>query len=149
MKTVPTPVTSIYSHTLTAHQKAGPLAMLSAAILLSFSLFMSTLAKAELYSNVAINGTVLTVQEVMALQQQIGYRIAPGNYLVDQNTGCWYNQSNGTSGCLGDSSVAYQSNQGSGSYDQQGNWTHYDSDSHWGVGGTGDGCIYTPDWSNC
>jgi hypothetical protein len=30
-----------------------------------------------------------------------------------------------------------------------GSWSHYNGYSNYGVGGTGDGCIYTPNWSNC
>jgi hypothetical protein len=128
-----------------------PTALISSRIIvlaIAMSLF-SLPAFAAGYSNVAINGQVLTLSELANLQQQIGTRIAPGYYLVDTNTGCWLNQSSGASGCLGDSTVNYQSNQGSGAYDGNGNWNHYDSNSHWGVGGTADGCIYTPDWSNC
>lgn len=30
-----------------------------------------------------------------------------------------------------------------------GSWSHYNGYSNYGVGGTSDGCIYTPNWSNC
>jgi hypothetical protein len=30
-----------------------------------------------------------------------------------------------------------------------GSWSHYNGYSNYGVGGTADGCIYTPNWSNC
>jgi len=30
-----------------------------------------------------------------------------------------------------------------------GSWSHYNGYSNYGVGGTGDGCVYTPNWSNC
>ncbi len=116
-----------------------------ALTLLTFSPF--TLA--EQYSNVAINGRLLTLTEAYALQQKIGTAVVPGQYLVDENTGCWYNQSTGTSGCIDNRTTSYQTTRGGGSYDNQGNWNHYDSYSRWGVGGTGDGCIYTPEWSNC
>ncbi len=48
----------------------------------------------------------------------------------------------------------YNSRQGSGSYDSEGNWNHYTKptggSSGMGVGGTSDGCIYTTTgWSNC
>jgi len=30
-----------------------------------------------------------------------------------------------------------------------GSWSHYNGHSNYGVGGTANGCIYTPNWSNC
>ena len=30
-----------------------------------------------------------------------------------------------------------------------GSWSHYNGYSNYGVGGTANGCIYTPNWSNC
>jgi len=37
----------------------------------------------------------------------------------------------------------------SGQRNSNGSWSHYNGYSNYGVGGTGDGCIYTPNWSNC
>ncbi len=116
--------------------------------IVAFSL-STGLAWAERYSNVVINGQLLTVAEVNYLQQQIGMTIEPGYYLVDPSTGCWLNQSTGASGCLISNATQYQTPHGSGWSDGNGNWNHYDSYSRWGVGGTADGCIYTPEWSNC
>ncbi|WP_020407902.1 hypothetical protein [Hahella ganghwensis] len=118
-------------------------------IITGILLTLSSLTFAEQNSNIAINGRWLTLTEAYTLQQRFGTNIAPGQYLVDENTGCWYNQSTGTSGCISDNNVAYNTTRGGGSYDNHGNWNHYDRNSRWGVGGTGDGCIYTPEWSNC
>lgn len=100
-------------------------------------------------SDVYINGLQLTVQQKTALQNAIGTYIAPGSYLVDANSGCWYNQSTGASGCPSTGNP-YVSRYGSGSYDNSGNWNHWSNAAGGGVGGTSDGCIYTTyGWSNC
>ncbi|WP_078121272.1 hypothetical protein [Thiosocius teredinicola] len=100
-------------------------------------------------SDVYINGQQLTVQQKNNLQKALGTYIAPGSYLVDANTGCWYNQSSGAGGCPSGSN-AYNSRYGSGSYDNSGNWNHWSNAAGGGVGGTSDGCIYTTyGWSNC
>ncbi len=100
-------------------------------------------------SQVAINGQVLTVQQLRALEDSIGSRIAPGAYVVD-GSGCWANLSNGTSGCLGGGITQYHSRYGSGERTSDGSWNHYSNSAGTGVGGTSDGCIYTTTgWSNC
>ena len=100
-------------------------------------------------SNVATNGYQLSYEELIALQLQLGVQIPAGNYEVDYQTGCWANLSTGQSNC-GASNSEYVGRSGSGSYDTQGNWNHYNSVSGFGVGGTSDGCIYTTSgWSNC
>jgi hypothetical protein len=43
----------------------------------------------------------------------------------------------------------YGNNFSSGERSNNGSWSHYNGYSNYGVGGTGDGCIYTPNWSNC
>jgi hypothetical protein len=37
----------------------------------------------------------------------------------------------------------------SGQRYSNGSWSHYNGHSNYGVGGTANGCIYTPNWSNC
>lgn len=99
-------------------------------------------------SDVIINGKVLSYSEKSALEQQIGQKIVPGNYL--SNGDCWVNLSNGSSGCLSQSSVDTFSRYGSGSYDNKGNWNVWSDAADGAVGGTSDGCIYTSyGWSNC
>lgn len=43
----------------------------------------------------------------------------------------------------------YGNNFSSGQRSGDGSWSHYNGYSNYGVGGTSDGCIYTPNWSNC
>ena len=43
----------------------------------------------------------------------------------------------------------YGNNFSSGQRYGNGSWSHYNGYSNYGVGGTADGCIYTPNWSNC
>jgi hypothetical protein len=99
------------------------------------------------YSNVSINGQVLTVQQLNVLQMQLGTTVAPGRYLLDQQ-GCWANLTTGATGCIG--SVNTYSRNGSGERTSDGSWSHYSNPAGTGVGGTADGCIYTTTgWSNC
>ena len=112
-------------------------------------LVLAPLAFPNHQSNVAINGQILTVQELGALEMQLGARIAPGSYLVNMQNGCWANLTTGASGCP-NTSVDTYSRYGSGSRDDQGNWNHYSEAAGGAVGGTADGCIYTTfGWSNC
>lgn len=99
-------------------------------------------------SDVSINGRPLSAAEVLALQKQIGIEVAPGNYLVDLQSGCWANLSNGTKGCLGNAG-SYVSRSGSGERSSNGDWSHRENNTGMSVGGTGNGCIYAGDWSNC
>jgi hypothetical protein len=43
----------------------------------------------------------------------------------------------------------YGNNFSSGERYANGSWSHYNGYSNYGVGGTANGCIYTPNWSNC
>lgn len=99
-------------------------------------------------SDVYVNGQRLSAAEVYGLQRELGTYIAPGSYLYDDSTGCWYNQSTGASGCLsgnGDYLSRYGSGSSSGQF-----WNHWSNAAGGGVGGTSDGCIYTTfGWSNC
>jgi hypothetical protein len=118
-----------------------------AVALLCFALSSGALAM-EQWSSVAINGQRLTVQELNLLQQQIGTYVSPGSYLFDGNSGCWYNQSTGASGCLGGNG-SYLSRYGSG-HSNASDWNHWSNAAGGAVGGTSDGCVYTSfGWSNC
>ena len=104
-------------------------------------------AHAVSWSNVAVNGQRLTTEQLRQLEVSVGSKIAPGAYLINAQ-GCWVNLSTGQSGCLG--SVNTHSRYGSGERTNNGSWNHYSRSSGMGVGGTGDGCIYTTTgWSNC
>lgn len=102
-------------------------------------------------SYVAINGQVLSYQQLAALETQLGTRIAPGSYAVDYQSGCWANLSTGQQGCGvgGGGNGAYTSRYGSGEYNSNGDWSHYSNIAGGGVGGSGDGCVYAFGWSNC
>lgn len=67
------------------------------------SVFLSLLIGLQLSSSayaadVIINGQLLTHAQQTTLENRIGTRIVPGNYISDGD--CWTNLSNGTSGCL-------------------------------------------------
>ncbi|MFK7916171.1 MAG: hypothetical protein AB8B93_19825 [Pseudomonadales bacterium] len=120
-----------------------------AIAMLLATLTLSAAAYANGWSNVSVNGQRLNTQQLQNLERQIGSRVAPGAYLVD-GKGCWVNLSDSTSGCLGARSGGYLSRHGSGARSANGDWNHYSRSAGMGVGGTGDGCIYTTTgWSNC
>jgi hypothetical protein len=103
--------------------------------------------QADAMSGVSINGQMLTVTQLMLLQQQLGTQIPTGNYLVDPMNGCWANMSTGQSGCPG--TVDTFGRYGSGERSSNGDWSYYSNAAGGAVGGTGDGCVYAFDWSNC
>lgn len=112
---------------------------------LLIGLLLSTTVSA---SDVTINGQVLNQAQKIALENRIGTRIVPGNYVSDGD--CWVNLSNGTSGCLSSSSVNSFSRYGSGERSSNGDWNHWSNAAGGAVGGTSDGCIYTTfGYSNC
>ena len=101
-------------------------------------------------SPVVINGYSLSAAEVAALEQQLGSRVAPGNYLVNPVSGCWMNTNTGASGCpAAPGAGTYVGSGGSGEWNNQGDWSYNSNQGGGYVGGTGDGCIYTENWSNC
>lgn len=101
-------------------------------------------------SGVVINGRPISMQEKQLLEQQIGAQIAQGNYAVNMQNGCWYNYSNGTSGCIGSGTTTNHTRYGSGERNAQGDWSYYSNvTGNGGVGGTSDGCYYAFGWSNC
>ncbi len=109
--------------------------------------FAALSSMASDYSNVAVNGQLLTQDQLYALQVQLGTAIPPGNYLLDAD-GCWLNLTTGMSGCVG--TVNTYSRYGSGERTSDGSWNVYSDAADMGVGGTSDGCIYTTSgWSNC
>ena len=117
-------------------------------------LSMKTLT-AQGWSNVAINGFTITQQQLDLMQEQLGYRVPAGNYLVNYQNGCWVNVSNGQGGCPGTNqqqqttSSTYNSRYGSGEQYSNGDWSYYSNVAGGGVGGSNDGCIYAGSWSNC
>ena len=120
---------------------------LSKSIFLTFliSLNLSTYVAA---SEVIINGQLLNPAQKKVLENSIGTRIMPGNYITDGD--CWLNLSNGASGCLSSGTADYSSRYGSGSRSSNGDWNHWSDAAGGAVGGTSDGCIYTTyGWSNC
>lgn len=125
-------------------------ALLSTCLLVSLTGTGSVYASPEPLGSgdVYVNGQQLSRVEIRRLEHDIGTRIAPGHYLYDSASGCWHNQTNGTSGCLsGDGS--YGSRYGSGYHNAQ-SWNHWSNAAGGGVGGTADGCVYTTfGWSNC
>jgi len=99
-------------------------------------------------SGVIINGHPLNSTELAWVESQLGVRIGPGNYLVDQRSGCWLNASTGQTGCIG-SAGTYTSRYGSGERNANGDWSHWSNMAGGGVVGTGDGCVSAFGWSNC
>lgn len=100
---------------------------------------------------VYINGYELSAEELYVTEQQLGARVAPGNYLYDGQSGCWMELDSGRSGCPGSAGGgSYISRYGSGEWTGNGDWNHWSNAAGGAVGGTGDGCIYTTfGWSNC
>ena len=126
--------------------------------LLAVLVSISVVAQAG--DTVVINGYLLAPMEVQQLERQLGYRVLPGNYAADFQTGCWVNIESGQGNCQSQdqaqsqsqngSSGAYTSRWGSGEQYSNGSWSHYDSlTGNGGVGGTADGCVYAFGWSNC
>jgi hypothetical protein len=105
------------------------------------------LARAEAFTDVVINGQRLTQSQLELVEAQLGAYIPPGVYLLDAS-GCWLKLDTGEGGCL--DSVNVYSRNGSGERTSDGSWNHWSDSAGMGVGGTGDGCIYTTSgWSNC
>lgn len=111
-------------------------------------MFAAGAANANGYSKVAINGQRLTVSQVEALERQLGARIAPGSYLYNANNGCWANLTTGQSGCLGGAASTF-SRYGSGERNANGDWSYWSNIGGGAVGGSGNGCVYAFQWSNC
>jgi hypothetical protein len=115
---------------------------------LVMSLVLTNGASAAPGTDVSVNGKRLSTTEIRALERDIGSYVAPGDYLYDAGSGCWYNQTSGASGCLS-ANGSYTSRYGSG-HNNAGSWNHWSNAAGGGVGGTADGCVYTTfGWSNC
>ena len=118
-------------------------------LLIALTITIGLTVRADQYSNVSINGQLLTSEQLTQLQWQLGAGVPAGHYLVDAN-GCWYNQTTGAGGCGAQGTVDTHSRYGSGEITSDGSWNHYSNAAGMGVGGTSDGCIYTTSgWSNC
>lgn len=123
------------------------------ALGLALGLTVAAAAPAAAQAYYTINGQVPppNVQMYMAANQ-----LPPGHYWLDEN-GYWGVM--GNSMPLGNIYAGQQGGQqyvtpgGGGQVGPGGNWSHYTENptgpGGYGVGGTSDGCIYTPDWSNC
>lgn len=116
------------------------------ALLLSFAGNLVMAANAIAESNVSINGYRLNTSELINLERSLGTTIPSGNYVLNTYTGCWVNLSTGANGCP---ASTYVGRYGSGEQNAAGDWSYYSNTSGFGVGGTGDGCLYAGDWSNC
>lgn len=129
-----------------------------AALGLALGLSAASVTPAAAQVYYTINGQVPppNIQMYMAMNQ-----LPPGHYWLDQN-GYWGVMGNTTP--LGNIYAGQQQQQqgytgqyvspgGSGQVNPDGSWSHYTENptgsGGYGVGGTSDGCIYTPDWSNC
>lgn len=105
-------------------------------------LAMATLpAAAQVYYT--INGQPVTA-EVQAYMAANGLPL--GHYWLDDQ-GYW--------GMVGNPNPigniyagSYAAGSGSGEQAPNG-WTHYNPNAGYWVGGDANGCVYTPDWSNC
>ena len=117
-------------------------------VVLLCALGVTGVTVADNYSNVAINGQRLTMQELRMLEKQLGSRVISGSYLYNAYNQCWANLTTGKTGCLSGGAGSRASGSGSGEWDGRGNWSSW-SDYGGGVGGTADGCVYTATWSNC
>jgi hypothetical protein len=98
------------------------------------ALLSATVVCAEAQVYYTINGQ--PVSQAMA-QYMAANGLLPGAYWYDPRSGNW--------GVVG--SARPRGNiAGAG---RRAPWSHYDSDSHFGVGGDSNGCIYAGNWSNC
>ncbi|MBT5230517.1 MAG: hypothetical protein HOM11_09610 [Methylococcales bacterium] len=98
-------------------------------------------------TNVIINGKHLSSYELQQRERAIGTKIVPGNYSYNAYTTCWVNHSNGTSGCLNKGNVI--SHNGRGERTSDGSSFYRSNAADYSVGKDANGCIYTPNWSNC
>jgi hypothetical protein len=74
------------------------------------------------YTSVAVNGELLTQEQLYVLQAHLGTAIPAGSYLLDEQ-GCWLNLTNNVSGCVGDTSTQLIENDPEQS--PIGTWHHY------------------------
>jgi hypothetical protein len=81
-------------------------------------------------TSVYVNDHELTSQELTVTQQQLGARVPPGNYVYDDQSGCWMEMNTGRSGCPGYAgggnlgSESYVSRYGSGESNGTGEWNN-------------------------
>lgn len=94
---------------------------------------------------VYVNDHELTSQELTVTQQQLGARVPPGNYLYDDQSGCWMEMNTGQSGCPGYAGggnlggESYVSRYGSGESNGTGEWNHWSNVAGRAVDDAGDG----------
>jgi hypothetical protein len=135
--------------------KLDDLKILIIAAVIAVSLFATAAYANPPGTGVFVNGVELSQLQVAALYQMTGQIPARGHYLVAN--GCIAHLESGQVGCPQGAQRGYEYGGGApgagyGYYAGQGGaWFHRGSDASGGysVGGDGNGCVYTPDWSNC
>ncbi|MCZ6711343.1 MAG: hypothetical protein O7B25_13365 [Gammaproteobacteria bacterium] len=78
------------------------------------------------YSNVAVNGELLTRDQLYVLQVRLGTAIPDGNYLFD-NQGCWLDLTTNVSGCIGSTSVYSRDVSDDQTVERNENWSSSDA----------------------
>lgn len=131
---------------LTLHTSKKIVQSTMIVVVFSFASAVLTTEIALAQSGVSINGYSLNANERAGLERYLGMAVPPGHYALNTYTGCWMNLSTGASGCPSNSYVGAG---GSGERNASGDWSYYSNTAGFGVGGTGDGCLYAGDWSNC
>jgi hypothetical protein len=115
---------------------------IAAAVLMASGLAAASVP-ADAQTSYTINGrpAPVDVQRYMAMN-----RLPPGHYWLDRR-GYW-----GVAGSpnpVGNIYAgSYASRHGSGGQASNG-WSHYSNSAGTWVGGDNNGCVYTPNWSNC
>jgi hypothetical protein len=135
--------------------KLDDLKILIIAAVIAVSFFATAAYANPPGTGVFINGVELSQMQVAALYRMTGQIPARGHYLVAN--GCFAHLESGQVGCPRAVQGGYEyggrsPGAGYGYYGGQGGaWFHRGSEASGGysVGGDGNGCVYTPNWSNC
>ncbi len=106
-------------------------------MLVTFAFVFAALnSMANSYSEVAVNGELLTREQLYVLEVQLRTAIPGGNYLLD-GQGCWLNLTTEASGCVG--SVGTYLYQGSRELSGDPSRNEYGADAGLGNAATRDG----------
>jgi hypothetical protein len=135
--------------------KLDDLKILIIAAVIAVSFFATAAYANPPMTGVFVNGVELSQQQVVAFYRMTGRVPARGHYLVAN--GCIAHLESGQVACPRAAQGGYVHggrSPGAGygySGGQGGSWFHRGSEASGGysVGGDGNGCIYTPNWSNC
>jgi hypothetical protein len=96
-------------------------------MLVAFGFVLAALnSVANDYSNVAVNGELLTRDQLYVLQVQLGTAIPDGNYLFDAQ-GCWLDLTTNISGCIGSISMYSSDVSGDQIVERSENWSSADA----------------------